>query len=91
MDLEQFDVSIDGLNQPEFASERMHHPDSAVTDRLCAIGKFKLNVARSKHGFVTILGLMFEPLPDSSSAFGDLLPGNLHPTLPPLPLPFYTL
>jgi hypothetical protein len=91
MDMQQFHVSIDGLDQYAFASQRVHQPDAAVTDRLSAIGEFKLNVACSKHGDVTILGFVFEPSLDFSFSCGDLLSCNLHPTLPRLPLPLDTL
>ena len=91
MDLQQFDVSIDRLDQSAFASQRVHQPDAAVTDRLSAIGEFELNVACSKHGGVKILGFVFEPSLDFSFSFGDLLSYNLHPTLPRLPLPLDTL
>ena len=56
MNLEQFDVAIDRLDQPAFTRQRMHQPDAAVTNRLRALGDFEWNVACAKHRFVTLFG-----------------------------------
>ena len=90
MEMQQFDVSIDRLDQPALPSERMHQPDAAVTDCVCTIGEFELNVARPKHGLVAFLGFVFDPFLNASLAFGDLLSCNRHPTLPRLPLSLFT-
>jgi hypothetical protein len=69
----------------------MHQAKASVTDGVCAIGQFELDVACTKHRFVTVFGRVPEALFDASLASHEFFPRDFHAALPRLALPFYTL
>jgi hypothetical protein len=69
----------------------MHQAEASVTDGVCAIGQFVLDVACAKHRFVTVFGRVAESLFDAALAFHEFSPRDFDAALPRLALPFYTV
>jgi hypothetical protein len=68
----------------------MHQSDASVTDHFRSVSKFKLNVASSKHGFITGFGFVPDALLHAFLTIVDPLPSNFDTTLPCFLLPSYT-
>jgi hypothetical protein len=69
----------------------MHQAEASVTDGVCAIGQFELDVACAKHRFVTVFGHVPEALLDASLAFHKFFLRDFDAALSRLALSFYTV
>jgi len=59
VDLEQVQVPVDGLGEPELAHQEMHGADAAVANAAAAFADFVLDVAGGQHGLGTVTELAF--------------------------------
>lgn len=71
-DLEDVEMSIDGVHEAELASHEVDGADAAVSNAASPVGDFVMNVGRSEHRLLGTAEIgLIEPLLDPSLAVGQ--------------------